>query len=118
MKTLLAIMVCAIPLLLLAQQPRRDDMLVMRQEEQEREYQRGLVKRIRVQGNSLIVDPAAAQEYEQTRADIERIAKITDELRTAMASHDANVVSLDSMRRTEELEKLAKRVRIRMRGWR
>ena len=76
-----------------------------------------LGKRIRTEGNTLVIDPAAAEEYRQTLADVDRLHTLTEELKAGLASKDANVLSLSALKRTDEIEKLAKKIRARMHRW-
>ena len=106
----------ALPLLLLAQ--KRDNSIGAAIEaDRERQYNMSLPQKIRKDGNTLVVDPAAAEEYKQNLADVERLHALTEELKTGLASKDANVLSLTALKRTDEIEKLAKKIRARMHRW-
>ena len=106
----------ALPLFLLAQ-PRDNSIGGAIQAERERQFNYSLPKKIRTEGTTLIIDPAAAEEYKQTLVDVERLHTLTEELKTALAGKDANVLSLSALKRTDEIEKLAKKIRARMHRW-
>jgi phosphoenolpyruvate synthase/pyruvate phosphate dikinase len=106
----------ALPLFLLAQQ-RDNSIGGAIQAERERQFNYSLPKKTRTEGNTLVIDPAAAEEYKQTLADVERLHTLTEELRAGLTSKDANVLSLSELKRTDEIEKLAKKIRARMHRW-
>ena len=54
-------------------------------------------------------------QYAQLTSDTEKLNKLTNELKAELA--DPNVLSVGSMRKAEEIEKLAKKVRSRLKGW-
>jgi hypothetical protein len=54
-------------------------------------------------------------QYAQLTSDTEKLTKLTNELKTELAN--PNVLSVGSMRKAEEIEKLAKKVRSRLKGW-
>ncbi len=105
-----------VPLFLLAQQK---DVSIggAIEADRERQYNYSLPKKIRSEGSTLVIDPAATEEYKQTLADVERLHTLTEELRTGLNGKDANVLSLTALKRTDEIEKLAKRIRARMHRW-
>jgi hypothetical protein len=106
----------ALPLLLLAQQ--RDTSIGGAIEaDRERQYNMSLPQKIHKDGNTLVIDPAVAEEYRQNLADVERLHMLTEELKTGLASKDANVLSVSALKRTDEIEKLAKKIRARMHRW-
>lgn len=106
----------ALPLFLLAQQ-RDNSIGGAIQAERERQYNYTLPKKIRPEGSRLVIDPAAAEEYKQTLADVERLQTLTNELKAGLTNQDANVLSLGALKRTDEIEKLAKKIRARMHRW-
>jgi parvulin-like peptidyl-prolyl isomerase len=54
-------------------------------------------------------------QYAQLTSDTEKLNKLTNELRAELAN--PSVLSVGSMRKAEEIEKLAKKVRSRLKGW-
>ncbi len=54
-------------------------------------------------------------QYAELAADTEKLTKLTNELKSELAN--PNVLSVGSMRKAEEIEKLAKKVRSRLKGW-
>ena len=54
-------------------------------------------------------------QYAELTADTEKLTKLSNELKGELA--DPNVLSVGSMRKAEEIEKLAKKVRSRLKGW-
>ena len=106
----------ALPLLLLAQ--KRDNSIGGAVEaDRERQYNMSLPQKIHKDGNTLVVDPAAAEEYRRNLADVERLNTLTEELKVALTNKDANVLSLTALKNTDEIEKLAKKIRARMHRW-
>lgn len=57
---------------------------------------------------------AAMSELKSADADIEKLQQLSTDLKTAVANSDSTVLSKASMKRTEELEKLAKTIRAKM----
>ena len=53
--------------------------------------------------------------YEQLAADTEKLHKLSEELKAELAN--PNVLSIASMRKAEEIEKLARKIRSRLKGW-
>jgi hypothetical protein len=112
----IAVPLLALPLLLLAQQ--RDNSIGSAIEaDRERQYNMSLPQRIHKNGNTLVIDPAAAEEYRQNLADVERLRTLTEELQAGLTSKDANVLSVSALKHTDEIEKLAKKIRARMHRW-
>jgi len=106
----------ALPLLLLGQQ--RDISIGGAIEaDRERQYNMSLPNKIRKDGDRLVVDPVAAEEYKQNLADVERLRTLTEALQAGLTSKDANVLSLTALKNTDEIEKLAKKIRARMHRW-
>jgi hypothetical protein len=54
-------------------------------------------------------------EHEQNLKDAARLADLADELKQAMEKEDRFVFSLNTMKKAEEIEKLAHKIRSRMR---
>jgi transposase len=62
-------------------------------------------------------DPALKAEYEQLFRDTDRMLKLTEELKAELGKNDPSILSITSIKRSEEIEKLAKKVRSRLRRW-
>jgi len=54
-------------------------------------------------------------QYAELTADTEKLTKLSNELKGELSN--PNVLSVGSMRKAEEIEKLAKKVRSRLKGW-
>ena len=54
-------------------------------------------------------------QYAELTADTEKLTKLTNELKGELSN--PNVLSVGTMRKAEEIEKLAKKVRSRLKGW-
>jgi hypothetical protein len=59
---------------------------------------------------------AEAHRVEQLKNDTDRLLKLSEELKTYVDKTNTNVLSLDVMKKAEEIEKLAKSVHDKMRG--
>jgi hypothetical protein len=57
---------------------------------------------------------AAMSELKSADADIEKLHQLSTELKTAIANSDSSVLTRANMKRTDELEKLAKNIRAKM----
>ena len=60
-------------------------------------------------------DEILKAEREQNIKDAAKLADLADELRQALEKEDRFVLSLNTVRKTEEIEKLARKIRMRMR---
>lgn len=54
-------------------------------------------------------------EYERTLEDAARLVDLAQELKAELEKNTRHVLSVSSLRKTEEIEKLAKRIRSRLR---
>jgi hypothetical protein len=59
---------------------------------------------------------AEVQRVEQLKSDTDKLLKLSEELKTYVDKANTNVLSLDVMKKAQEIEKLAKSVRDKMRG--
>ena len=57
----------------------------------------------------------AKAQYAQVTSDTEKMNKLTSELKAELAN--PNVLSVGTIRKAEEIEKLAKKVRSRLKSW-
>lgn len=53
-------------------------------------------------------------EYEKTLEDAGRLLKLAEDLKIELEKSDRHVLSISSLKKTEEIEKLAKRIRKRL----
>ena len=60
-------------------------------------------------------DEILKAEREQNIKDAAKLADLADELRQALEKEDRFVLSLNTVKKTEEIEKLARKIRMRMR---
>jgi hypothetical protein len=60
-------------------------------------------------------DEILKAEHEQNLKDAAKLADLADELKQAMEKEDRFVFSINTMKKAEEIEKLAHRIRSRMR---
>jgi hypothetical protein len=61
------------------------------------------------------MDDIVKAQYAQLTSDAEKLTKLSNELKAELAN--PSVLSVGSMRKAEEIEKLAKKVRSRLKGW-
>jgi hypothetical protein len=54
-------------------------------------------------------------DHKKSLEDAAELYKLAEELKIEMEKNDHNVLSMSAMKKTEEIEKLAKRIRGRMR---
>jgi hypothetical protein len=59
---------------------------------------------------------AEKERAEELRVDTDKLLKLSVELKSYVDKTDTNVLSLDVMKKAEEIEKLAKSVHDKMRG--
>jgi hypothetical protein len=60
-------------------------------------------------------DEILKAEREQNIKDASKLADLVDELKQALEKEDRFVLSLNTVKKTEEIEKLARKIRMRMR---
>ncbi len=56
-------------------------------------------------------------EHGRSLEDATRIVKLAEELKAELEKNDRHILSVSSLRKTEEIEKLARRIRSRMRRY-
>jgi Tfp pilus assembly protein PilO len=54
-------------------------------------------------------------EYQKTLKDAAELIELSEQLKAELEKNDRHVLSLSSLKKTEEIEKLAKRIRARLR---
>lgn len=81
-------------------------LLVRAQQEQEE---------VRLPGGKVQKDEILRQEHEQNLKDAVRLADLAQSLRTELEKSDHRVLSLNAIKTAEEIERLARRIRARIR---
>jgi hypothetical protein len=102
---------------LLRPQPQKNDELSTRQAENQAALQQGSrsgKRQISSDGQWRMSEIVRAQ-YDQLAADTEKLHKLSGELKAELV--DPNVLSVASIRKAEEIEKLARKVHSRLKGW-
>ncbi len=82
--------------------------LVAQTEPQERD------KPARLPNGRLQQEEILKAEHEKNITDIAQLLKLAEELQDEMLKNDRHVLSLTSLKKTEEIEKLIKRIRTRL----
>jgi len=72
---------------------------------------------VKLPSGQLQSDAIAKADYESTLEDARRLAKMADDLSAEIEKNDRYVISVSVIRKTEEIEKLAKRIRTRMKRY-
>ena len=104
------------PALLFPQlQQQRNDELSTRQTQNDAAVQQTSGKSQFLSDGQWRMTAIVRAQYHQLAADTERLHKLSGELKAELAN--PNVLSVGSMRKAEEIEKLAKRIRSRLKSW-
>ena len=69
---------------------------------------------VRLPNGKLQRDEIVKAEYQRSVEDARQLAKLADELKADLEKTDRNVLSITTLKKTEEIEKLAKRIHDRM----
>jgi hypothetical protein len=69
---------------------------------------------VRLPSGRLQQEEILKAEHEKNIADIAQLIKVAEELQDDMLKNDRHVLSLTSLKKTDEIEKLIKRVRSRL----
>ncbi|MGH9613380.1 MAG: hypothetical protein ACRD4P_09905 [Bryobacteraceae bacterium] len=69
---------------------------------------------LRLPNGKLQQDAIAKEDFQKNLADSRDLAKLAEDLKSELEKSDASIVSLSAIKKTEEIEKLAKRIRGRM----
>jgi hypothetical protein len=72
---------------------------------------------MRMPNGKLQKDVILTDDYEKSLKDARELARLSDELKTGLESSDKNVLSLQMLKKTEEIEKLARRIHDRMKRY-
>lgn len=54
------------------------------------------------------------QDYDQSRGDVAELLRLAEELKGEFDKNDYHVLSVDALRKAEHIEKLAKRIKTRL----
>ena len=69
---------------------------------------------VRLPNGKLQRDEIVKSEYEKSLQDAAELIRLSEDLKADLEKNSAFVVSIPSIKKTEEIEKLAKRIRSRM----
>jgi len=69
---------------------------------------------IRLPNGKLQRDEILKAEYQKSLDDARELSKLADELKSDLEKNDRNVLSIATLKKTEEIEKLAKRIHDRL----
>lgn len=70
---------------------------------------------VRLPSGKLQKDEILKADHQKNIEDAAKLAKLSDGLRSALEKSDANVLSVEMLKQAEEIEKIARRIRLRMR---
>ncbi|MCC7153338.1 MAG: hypothetical protein IT161_02115 [Bryobacterales bacterium] len=71
----------------------------------------------RLPNGRLQSDEIVKADFEQNMKDIKQMQKLLEEVRAEMEKNDRYVLSMANLKKLEEIEKLSRQVRGRMRRW-
>ncbi|MBI2679712.1 MAG: hypothetical protein HYX25_01745 [Candidatus Solibacter usitatus] len=103
------------PILLQPQQQKNDDLSTRQMENQAAMQQGKSGKREIASDGQWRMSQIVKAQYDQLAADTEKLHQLSGELKTELAN--PNVLSVGALRKSEEIEKLAKKVHSRLKGW-
>lgn len=69
---------------------------------------------IRLPNGRLQRDEILKAEYQKSLDDARELSRLADELKLDLEKNDRNVLSIGTLKKTEEIEKIAKRIRDRL----
>jgi len=69
---------------------------------------------VRLPNGKLQRDEIIRADYEKSLEDSRQLAKLAEELKTDLEKNDPHVLSVQTLKRTEEIEKLAKKIHERL----
>jgi len=72
---------------------------------------------VRLPNGKLQRDEILKADFQKSLEDARQLSKLADELKTDLEKSDRNVLSIASLKKTEEIEKLAKRIHDRMKHY-
>ena len=103
MKRLLLPAVVLIPLALFSQQPL------------DRHQEPSKPAEVRLPNGKLQQDEILKSDHDKTVKDAAQLIELAESLKKEIEKDDSHVLSISSLKKTEEIEKLAKRIRARLR---
>ena len=80
----------------------------------ERPFPREVPEDVRLPNGKSQRDEILKAEYQKSIEDARELSKLSDELKTELEKNDRNVLSIATLKKTEEIEKIAKRIRERL----
>jgi len=69
---------------------------------------------VRLPNGKMQRDEILKADFQKSLEDARELSKLADELKTDLEKNDRYVLSIASLKKTEEIEKLAKRIRDRL----
>jgi hypothetical protein len=72
---------------------------------------------VRLPNGKLQRDEILKADFQKSLEDARQLSKLADELKTDLEKSDRNVLSIPTLKKTEEIEKLAKRIHDRMKHY-
>ena len=69
---------------------------------------------IRLPNGKLQREEILKADYQKTLEDARALSKLADELKAALEKSDYNVLSVDMLKKTDDIDRLAKRIRDRL----
>src|SRR6202163_1733399 len=69
---------------------------------------------VRLPNGRLQRDEILKAEYQKSLEDARQLSKLADELKLDLEKNDRNVLSIPTLKKTEEIEKIAKRIHDRL----
>jgi len=77
----------------------------------------GPPEEVRLPNGKLQKDAILSEDYEKSLKDARELARLSDELKTGLEDNGKHILSLQMLKKTEEIEKLAKRIHDRMKRY-
>jgi len=72
---------------------------------------------VRLPNGKLQKDEIVKADFEKSLADARELSKLADQLKTDLEKNDRYVLSIPTLKKTEDIEKLAKRIHDRMKHY-
>lgn len=71
-------------------------------------------RQVRLPSGKLQRDEILKEDYEKTLKEATELVKLSEELKAELEKNERHVLSLQALKKTEDIEKLARRIRQRM----
>jgi parvulin-like peptidyl-prolyl isomerase len=110
----IAVIVLLLPIALWPQADRNSELAGRQNQIDEARYSDRQKRHVDANGQWQM-DKIVRDQYDQLTADTEKLSQLTAELKSELSN--PNVLSAASVKKAEEIEKLAKKVRSRLKGW-